>query len=148
MLPKRNTINIKENDGFSMVSVLVALAISGILALVVASFTRNAVVSAKFIGLMNEKEDIRNLIRVKTDCAQTKLNIGTGNIVLYDRLGKPIANKNTNNELMIQKWVLRVTAYNALNGAFTITAMHPDRQGANGAAQFKRLFDTVPFTCK
>lgn len=135
--------NTNNQSGMSIISVLIGLAILGIFVRVVASVADNSMQSAKIIRALNESEDVRNFIRIRTNCGQTKTKNGTKKIkFLYDKSGQPIT-KVDSEFMYFDKWKLRITSYSAANGAFGIEASHPDRQGAP-----QEFFKVAPFTCK
>lgn len=136
------SLKIRRQDGMSLVSVMVALAVVGVLAMVAMQFASNSIKSAKAIERLGEQEDIRRLIRSRMDCAATKLKIGGGrNIVFYGRDGQPIAPVNANtNEMAIGGWKFTATAYNATTGEFSVNAR--DEHQAS-----EKLFKTVPLVC-
>lgn len=67
-----NSIKMVRNErGFSMVSILVALGIMGILGVVFSEMFSNQITMRKKIERFDDLENLRNMIRFGTDCTNT-----------------------------------------------------------------------------
>jgi len=135
-------VKLSDQKGLSLIGVMVAVAITAVLALIVAEFSRQLVVSAKKISISNDREMIKNMIRSRTDCAQTKAKLGNTPKNLYDANNQPLFQVN-NGALELGEWSFVVSSYNASNGSFVITARN--RRTTEG---LKPLFHPIPFSCK
>lgn len=131
-----------NENGMSLVALLVVVALVGILATAVSSLGNYVIKSAKATALGNEKEMLRNLIRTRTDCAQTRARF-VPHRNFYDRSGQPLLTTRPGH-LEWNGWRVRVTAYSAATGAFTVSAMHEKELRPT----YKPLFDPIPFVCK
>ncbi len=135
--------SLRREDGVSLITVMVALAIVGILMAVVMTFAKNSINAAKAIERLGELEDVRRLIRARMDCATTKTRMAGGrNIAFFGRDGQPITATNpTTNEMSVGDWKFTATAYDPTTGRFTVSARHP-KQAAESV-----LFRAVPLVC-
>lgn len=138
-------IRQNQQSGMSLIAVLMALALTGIFYAIVSRIGENALRAAKNISIANEKEDLRNYIRVRTSCFDTKARIVSGQpILLYDRLLNPISPASGGIH-RLNEWQFKVESYAAASSTFVILAYHPAE--LDQSTPFKPLFKSVPFTC-
>lgn len=123
-------------------SLVVGLAIVGTLMATIMMFASNSTRTARKVAAMGELEDIRNVIRIRTDCSRTHAAWGgSGALVLRDRQGNPVAAQDGANVFVFGKWRVTVTGYDPSSGAITMTVR-------SGSQPDVALFKTVPFICR
>jgi type II secretory pathway pseudopilin PulG len=123
-------------------ALVVGLAIVGTLMTTIMLFASSSMRTARRVATMGEHEDLRNLIRIRTDCARTHATWGTsGVLVLRDRSGAPLGPVVGSNAMMFGKWRVTPTGYDAATGAIAMTV------GGSGEPDVA-LFKGVPFVCR
>ena len=130
----------------SLVGILVALAILGVLATVVTSAVASSLKSAILIADLGEEEDLRRMILVRLDCPTTVAAAaavsGQGrNLALLDRTGHGISAVEPLNVYKIGKWSLRADSRDSTTGQINILA----RKGNNAEKVLYR--NSAYFTC-
>ncbi len=84
--------------GFSLISVLVAVAITGIIAVVTSQIASNGFAGQKSLGFRNDIESIRQSVLKQVSCAETLKTFGTpavcGFVDLKDKKGKFVMKKD------------------------------------------------------
>jgi hypothetical protein len=127
--------------GMSLVSMLVETAIVGILAVTVSRFTVTVIAGAKAVNRIQEKEELRQLIRARLDCAKTKAHMQPGkNVVFYSSADKAIMTADSSNVMSLGGW--RVTVPHPSGGG--VMAVKAKKDDINEANLFK---DSAPLIC-
>jgi hypothetical protein len=125
----------------SLVSMIVAIAVVGIFASIVSRFTVTVVAGAKAVNRIQEKEELRQLIRARMDCAKTKARMQPGkNVVFYSSADRAIMTADAANVMSLGGWKITVPPP-AGGGVMTVKAKKED---VNEANLFK---DSAPLIC-
>lgn len=65
-------MNRLPNRGFTLITILVALVITGFVAAAMAQYFRSQATVSRRLSAVQDKEDLRDLVRAQFDCAKTK----------------------------------------------------------------------------
>lgn len=125
------TLKFDNNQGFSLVSLLVGIAIIGFLGMIVMELTSNSMQSAKLITKEGEEEDFRRLLISRVDCSKTldamrTTSANRGNIRLLNRLGADFLPNPTDGVYKSGRWSVRAAGYDSITGELNIMIMHSD----------------------
>lgn len=129
-----------KQSGQSLIGVVVALALMGIMAPVVMQFASNSLKAAATIAQMGEEEDLRRLIRSRFSCERSTSG-SQSSFRMLDRAGSPIAPLNKQGWHTLSKWKFRVESRSA-NGDLKVLVQKPG--SANSAELFRK---GSPVTC-
>lgn len=70
-MTRKHALNAGVQSGASILTVLVALGIAGILATISASYFKNSLEASNIVRDRNHVEDLRRLVRVSVNCGAT-----------------------------------------------------------------------------
>jgi len=137
---------LNRESGISLISVLVALGITGIIATYLSSYSMSMLASVRTVAQAGELEEVRRLIRLKLNCTQTMNRLDRESttaeqvVALYDRHGHPIFSFD-GTLMSVGKWRLKAFHNHDLLGQFRIEA-------GNSNFTTQDIFaESVPLVC-
>jgi len=141
-LPCKTKTNGEE--GFSLLTIVVGLGVLAIVAQTAVSSASNVFTAAKYVAVQNEKTDLENYIKVRTNCTESIARHANHPATLFDRKGNPIGPTEPQTGVMkVKNWKVKVVGYNAGTKTFTIHASNPQAQKKSEM----KIFTKTPFTC-
>jgi len=137
-------VQLKHREaGFSLLMAIIGLAVCAILATVAAQATGNNLVEAKKVEAIGQKSELRQTIRVRTNCRRTlpqlRRNQGQGAFLL-DRTGRRIDGR-TSGPMRVGNWEFSVASWDRSSGRIAIAANTRDYKTAS-------LFEADPLVCR
>lgn len=134
-----------NRSGFSLIEVVVVLGVLATLGYIATRSTTSLLNSVKQVTVIKEREDLKNLIRMRIDCNETKSHMisSSDDIKLYDRNGNVILDLNPGTEggMKLGEWRIRVKKYVTSDGTFQIDGWKSGNKVPHD------LFHPVPLTC-
>lgn len=132
----------ESETGSSLLAILIGFALLGIFVQVVSTYAVNSEKEARRIATSNALIDLENFIKVRTNCAKTKLRRASHPALLFDRKGAAIA-EIKDGVMAIGHWRVKVSAYSNATGVFTLLAAN---RHAN-TPDFKPILRASPLVC-
>ncbi|MDA9951062.1 hypothetical protein N9D31_00680 [Oligoflexaceae bacterium] len=126
-----------QNSGMTLASVLVAVSLVGVFAYLLSNIGSGMMVSAKKVGIFAEREDLRNMIRLRTDCDATTAS-PSNRLIRKAGGGVAFADKYPNQTFGDFEFYI---SSQGTAGQIYIQAKHKSE------TSFRNLFQTAPFTC-
>lgn len=135
---------LQRESGLTLIEMMIAIAITGILALVVAGLIKSYMDHQVKVKQMREIETVRNTLRSTLDCVSTMASRQTTTyIILRDRNGRPIGSTSSAGAMRVStehgEWQVRGRSYNAGTKILNIDLV------INGV--ITPLFGNVPYYC-
>ncbi|MDA9951063.1 hypothetical protein N9D31_00685 [Oligoflexaceae bacterium] len=125
-----------ENSGMTLGTVLLAVSLIGSFAYFISSMGSDRFLQAHTVKMFSAREDLRDMIRVRTDCSKTTSD--TSNTKIKDSAGQN-SFASSGSDMTFGDWKFRIMSISGKR--IDISAKHKTE------SSYKNLFQADPFIC-
>jgi len=150
MMKKKTTTHLSTQKGFTLLELVIGLALSALAVLGLGTMVINSQKSGNNVFRSLDKESIRNKIRLQMNCEHTidKISDDGRDEILYNHKDEELFNslsKFGKTLMDAGNFYLQIESYDNNTGEFVIIF---DKKQTRSTSIGTTLFRTVPFYCK